>query len=207
MDDPILARLMALRFQYNKIALQELEKGLKIRLAAVPTLQAKEAALRLEVKRLHHQLDQAEASYRQALQDAGRAGELWEEFDTDLVQIREVSTRWEKLAGVRFQVLETITFQDPPVAMIHQPLWLAEGIPLLQAAVRQHVRCHYLRRQMDLLDYERKKTTQKLNLYMKVQIPEHEDAIRRIKRFLEDEENLAKAAQKIVKKKKEQLAR
>ena len=64
---------MALRFQYNKIALQELEKGLKIRLAAVPTLQAKEAALRLEVKRLHHQLDQAEASYRQALQDAGRA--------------------------------------------------------------------------------------------------------------------------------------
>lgn len=198
---------MALRFQYNKIALQELEKGLKIRLAAVPTLQAKEAALRLEVKRLHHQLDQAEASYRQALQDAGRAGELWEEFDTDLVQIQEVSTRWEKLAGVRFQVLETITFQDPPVAMIHQPLWLTEGIPLLQAAVRQHVRCHYLRRQMDLLDYERKKTTQKLNLYMKVQIPEHEDAIRRIKRFLEDEENLAKAAQKIVKKKKEQLAR
>ena len=198
---------MALRFQYNKIALQDLEKGLRIRLAAVPTLQAKEAALRLEVKRLHHQLEQAEELYRLALQDAERAGELWEEFDPELVQIQKASTRWEKLAGVRFQVLESVTFRDPPVTLIHQPLWLVDGIPLLQDAVRQHVRCHYLRRQMDLLDYERKKTTQKHNLYMKVQIPEHEDAIRRIKRFLEDEENLAKAAQKIVKKKKEQLAR
>ncbi|HQM79393.1 MAG TPA: V-type ATP synthase subunit D [Candidatus Syntrophosphaera sp.] len=45
----------------------------------------------------------------------------------------------------------------------------------------------------------RKKTTQKVNLYEKVQIPIYEDAIRKIKRFLEDEENLSKASQKILK--------
>lgn len=48
-------------------------------------------------------------------------------------------------------------------------------------------------------DQARKRTTQKVNLYEKVQIPAYEDAIRKIKRFLEDEENLAKSAQKIVK--------
>jgi V/A-type H+-transporting ATPase subunit D len=205
MDDQILAELMALRFQYNKIALQELERGLKIRKAAVPTLQAKEAALRLEVKRLHQALDLAEEHYHQALTEAQRAGELWEEFDPRLVHVQEIGTRWEKLAGVRFQVLESVHFANLPVAMIHQPLWVPEGIPLLQNATERHIRVEYLRRQAELLEYERKKTTQKLNLYEKVQIPEFEDGIRRIKRFLEDEENLAKAAQKIVKKRKEAL--
>ena len=52
---------------------------------------------------------------------------------------------------------------------------------------------------MILLDYARKKTTQKVNLFEKVQIPGYDEAIRKIKRFLEDEENLSKSAQKIVK--------
>ena len=53
-------------------------------------------------------------------------------------------------------------------------------------------------RKMEILDHARRRA-QKVNLYEKVQIPGYEDAIRKIKRFLEDEENLAKSAQKIVK--------
>ena len=52
---------------------------------------------------------------------------------------------------------------------------------------------------MQLLDFSRKKTTQKVNLYEKVQIPGYQEAIRKIKRYMEDEENLSKASQKIVK--------
>ena len=52
-----------------------------------------------------------------------------------------------------------------------------------------------------ILDYNRRKTTQKVNLYEKVQIPGYNEAIRKIKRFMEDEENLSKASQKIVKNK------
>ena len=59
---------------------------------------------------------------------------------------------------------------------------------------------------MDLLEYARKKTTQKVNLFEKVQIPGYQDAIRKIKRFMEDEENLNKSSQKIVKSKKESEA-
>ena len=50
------------------------------------------------------------------------------------------------------------------------------------------------------MEYARKKTTQKVNLYEKVQIPSFEEAIIKIKRFLADEENLDRASQKIVKK-------
>jgi V/A-type H+/Na+-transporting ATPase subunit D len=57
---------------------------------------------------------------------------------------------------------------------------------------------------MHLLDHARKKTTQKVNLYEKVQIPGYEEAILKIKRFLEDEENLDKSSQKIVKNRQQQ---
>jgi V/A-type H+-transporting ATPase subunit D len=61
-------------------------------------------------------------------------------------------------------------------------------------------------RKMHLLDHARKKTTQKVNLFEKVQIPGYEDAIRKIKRFMEDEDNLSKSAQKIVKTRQQEEA-
>ena len=78
------------------------------------------------------------------------------------------------------------------------------GFEQLKAIADVGIRQEFVRRKVDLLEYARKKTTQKVNLYEKVQIPGYEDAIRKIKRFLEDEENLSKSAQKIVKTKQQQ---
>ena len=54
-------------------------------------------------------------------------------------------------------------------------------------------------KRQNLLEHARKKTTQKVNLFEKVQIPGYQDALRKIKRFMEDEENLSKSSQKIMK--------
>ena len=51
---------------------------------------------------------------------------------------------------------------------------------------------------LELLEHARKKTTQKVNLFEKVQIPGYQDAIRKVKRFMEDEESLSKSSQKIM---------
>ena len=42
---------MAIKFQYNKTSLQSLDKQLKMRVRALPTIKNKESALRLEVKK------------------------------------------------------------------------------------------------------------------------------------------------------------
>ena len=55
------------------------------------------------------------------------------------------------------------------------------------------------KRKVTIMEHARKKTTQKVNLYEKVQIPEYQNAIQKINRFLEDEDNLAKSSQKILK--------
>ena len=78
-------------------------------------------------------------------------------------------------------------------------MWYADGLGLLKDLVRIGIESEIFTYKMQLLDTARKKTTQKVNLYEKVQIPGYNEAIRKIKRFIEDEENLAKSAQKIVK--------
>jgi len=55
------------------------------------------------------------------------------------------------------------------------------------------------KKKVSILEYARKKTTQKVNLYEKVQIPEYKEAVLKIKRYMEDEDNLAKSSQKILK--------
>ena len=195
---------MAIKFQYNKTSLGELGKQLKMRQKALPTIKSKESALRSEVKKAK---DSA-ADYRRRL-DALKAeydymAALWGEFDADLVRIADVELSTQKIAGVRIPVLADVKFEEKPYDLFSAPVWFADGVAILEKLARLALEFEVYDRKMELLDHARRKTTQKVNLYEKVQIPGYEDAIRKIKRFMEDEENLSKSAQKIVKTKQQQ---
>ncbi len=195
---------MAIKFQYNKTSLGELGKQLKMRQKALPTIKSKESALRSEVKRAkdsaqdyREQLEQLKGSY-----DYMTA--LWGEFDCNLLRVKDVQLDVQKIAGVRTPVLKGVEFEERPYDLFTSPVWYAEGVEILKGLARLGIEFEVYNRKMELLDYARRKTTQKVNLYEKVQIPGYEDAIRKIKRFMEDEENLSKSAQKIVKTKQQQ---
>ena len=129
---------------------------------------------------------------------------LWSEFDGGLLRVRDVELTHSKIAGVRVPELGEIAFEEKPYDLFSSPVWFADGVELLKRIARLGIQREVYTRKMELLDFARKKTTQKVNLYEKVQIPGYEAAILKIRRFLEDEENLSKSAQKIVKSKHEQ---
>ena len=198
---------MAIKFQYNKTSLGELGKQLKMRQKALPTIKSKESALRSEVKRAK---DSA-AEYRRK-REALRAEydymtALWGEFDCSLLRVKDVALATQKIAGARIPQLQDIVFDVKPFDLFSSPAWYSEGVDVLKRIARLGIEYEVYNRQMELLDYARRKTTQKVNLYEKVQIPGYEDAIRKIKRFMEDEENLSKSAQKIVKTRQQAAAR
>ena len=128
---------------------------------------------------------------------------LWGEFDSDLLRLSDVDLGLRKIAGVRIPELEDVRFEEKPYDLFSSPAWFADGIDILKRLARLGLEFEVYNRRMELLDFARRKTTQKVNLYEKVQIPGYEDAIRKIKRFMEDEENLSKSAQKIVKTKQQ----
>ena len=197
---------MAIKFQYNKTSLGELGKQLKMRQTALPTIKSKESALRSEVKKAKDTARDYQRRLEALTAQYDYMVALWGEFDLTLLKVADVELSMQKIAGVRTPVLEDVRFDEKQYDLFSSPVWYADGVELLKKLVRLGIECEVYNRKMELLDYARRKTTQKVNLYEKVQIPGYEDAIRKIKRFMEDEENLSKSAQKIVKTRQQQAA-
>ena len=105
----------------------------------------------------------------------------------------------EKIAGVRVPLLENVDFEIRPYSLFNAPKWYADGLHLLKELAHTAIEREFTVAKLNLLEHARKKTTQKVNLFEKVQIPGYQDALRKIKRFMEDEENLSKSSQKIMK--------
>ena len=190
---------MAIKFQYNKTSLGELGKQLKMRQKALPTIKSKESALRLEVKKAKGTAAEFERRLAELSARYDYMVALWGEFDADLLAVEDVELSTQKIAGVRIPVLQGVKFKEKSYDLFSSPIWLSDGVALLKELATLGLESQIADRKSEMLDYARKKTTQKVNLYEKVQIPGYEDAIRKIKRFLEDEENLSKSAQKSVK--------
>ncbi len=195
---------MAVKFQYNKTSQQQLDKQLKIRERALPTLQNKEAALRIEVKKAKRRADELDHEFETQMADLDKMSRLWREFDMQIISIEDVILESKKIAGVQTPVLKDVVFKKEPFALFSKPVWFFDGVKIIEDLAKVAIEKEVFVRKMELLDVARKKTTQKVNLYEKVQIPGYKDAIRKIKRFLEDEENLSKSAQKIVKNRQQQ---
>ena len=195
---------MAIKFQYNKTSLGELGKQLKMRQKPLPTIKSKESALRLEVKKAKGTAADFERRLAELSARYDYMVALWGEFDADLLAVEDVELTTQKIAGVRIPVLQGVKFKEKSYDLFSSPIWLSDGVALLKELATLGLESQIADRKSEMLDYARKKTTQKVNLYEKVQIPGYEDAIRKIKRFLEDEENLSKSAQKIVKTKHQQ---
>lgn len=190
---------MAIQFQYNKTSLQMLEKNLKMRVRALPTIKNKESALRLEVKRAKDEIRRLEDDLENRIQAYDKMLALWGEFDTSLLQVDDVKMSVRKVAGVRIPVLDEVLYTTKPFSLFNSPKWFADGLTQLKSLAQIGIEREFCAEKLQLLEFARKKTTQKVNLFEKVQIPGYEDAIRKIKRFMEDEENLSKSSQKIVK--------
>jgi V/A-type H+-transporting ATPase subunit D len=124
---------------------------------------------------------------------------LWNEFEPSLISIKDVELVTAKVAGVKVPELKEINYEIHEFNAFAKPAWYADGVNILKELTRLGIESEVYTEKSRILDYQRKKTTQKVNLYEKVQIPGYQEAIRKIKRYMEDEENLSKASSKIVK--------
>ena len=194
---------MAIKFQYNKTSLNNLNKQLKMRKNALPTLKNKESALRLEVRKAKEYSEKLIEDLDASLKRYDSLAALWNEFEPGLITITDVDLVTVKVAGVKTPELKDIHYQINDFNAFSKPAWYADGVAILKELSKLGIESEVYKQKARILDFQRKKTTQKVNLYEKVQIPGYQEAIRKIKRYMEDEENLSKAASKIVKSRHE----
>ena len=174
----------------------------------LPTLQLKKQQLQLEIRKV----DQAVADKR-AEEEAARDGlSSWVKLYADdhdyLAYLTVASMEVEpgNIAGVAVRSLKTLKFKRGAVDLWATPAWLDSGLATLEQLFRLRVERRLLEETHRLLAEELRTTSQRVNLFEKVKIPECRENIRVINIFLGDENTSAVVRSKIAKGKSVQKA-
>ncbi len=127
---------MPIKFQYNKTALNTLQKQLKMRQKALPTLQNKESALRLEVRKAKDKSEKLLRDLEEAERRYDYLAPLWNEFEPGLVSIVDIDLVTVKVAGVKCPELKSIRYEISPFNTFIKPAWYIDGVAILKGTVQ-----------------------------------------------------------------------
>lgn len=105
------------------------------------------------------------------------------------------------IAGVDIPLFEKAEFDVPEYDLFLAPLWVDKAIESIRCFVVLLEEEKILKRQSELLSEELRITTQRVNLFEKIKIPESRENIRRIRIYLGDQETNAVGRSKIAKRK------
>ncbi|WP_421753557.1 V-type ATP synthase subunit D [Croceimicrobium sp.] len=186
---------------YNKSTIQEFRKQLQVRRKALPVLMRKETALRQVIADRKPALKQLQKEYQAEWKRLQGYENIWNDLPS-VLRVKSIQTEEHNIAGTRIKRLVKVEYEAMQLNPLYEPAWMPAALEALQNLIELKLQLQYRQKELDTLEQARKKTTQKVNLYEKVQIPEYEEGIRKVKRFLEDKENIATAAKKIAKNRK-----
>ena len=151
---------MAIKFQFNKTSLNDLNKQLKVRTNALPTLKNKESALRMEVKRAKNRSDELLEQLASSLKSYDYLAGLWIEFEPGLISVKDVELETVKIAGIKTPSLKEVIYDVKPYNIFNKPVWYADGIKILQQLAQLGIESEIYLEKMRLLEFS--KASQKI---------------------------------------------
>lgn len=170
----------------------------------LPTLQLKKQQLQIEILKYTSALEDKAANEREAF----RAVLVWAGLLSDNeIDIRawlkpsEITIGSRNVAGVDLPVFEKVLYPKAEYDLFASPLWVDSAIDTLRKIVSIREEIALIRKGIGILRQELRVTTQRVNLFEKVKIPEAEEAIRLIKIYIGDQMTNAVGRSKIAKRK------
>jgi len=169
----------------------------------LPTLQLKKQQLQLEVRQLDVLIREKRVEEENARAELASWVSLFSQ-DIDFSQyihLRALKQSVGNVAGVAIPVLDELALDTTVPDLFETPAWLDDGLSVLEQLMRLRVERKILQEQQRLLADELRVTTQRVNLFEKVKIPEGREHIRVIRIFLGDQQTAEVARAKIAKAK------
>lgn len=167
----------------------------------LPTLQLKKQQLQMEMRKLDLEIfnkRQEEQLERDQLASWVRL--YSEKIDlSEYVSISRLKTSRGNIAGVNIPILDELEFNEKTPDLFETDPWMDEGVRVLKQLMRLRVERQVMEEQHRLLGEELRTTTQRVNLFEKVKIPEAKENIRVIRIFMGDQQTAAVARSKIAK--------
>lgn len=172
----------------------------------LPTLQLKKQQLQLEI--LHKQ--SAHRDRKNSLSEKKKSAENWVGLLVEASEIRQwlspekITTAKKNIAGIDIPVFERVDFANAEYDLFLTPLWVDAGLETLRDMVSLQEEIQVLEKGISVLKHELRITTQRVNLFEKIKIPEAKEAIRLIKIYIGDQMTNAVGRSKIAKNKIEE---
>ena len=198
---------MAIKLTKNELKKQK--ANLKQFQRYLPTLQLKKQQLQSVIMKIRQEKEQMEAERIKMIGDLDdwvavfAENEIFDEAKRldQLVQPDKVVVKDENIAGVTIPAFEELTFKEINYDVDEYPLWVDTAVFKLREIARLDAIVSTLRKQTELLEAELRTTSQRVNLFEKVKIPEAKENIRVIQVYLGDQQTAAVVRGKISKKK------
>lgn len=201
---------MAVKLTKNELKAQK--DALKRFERYLPTLQLKKQQLQSVMLQLSAQLEELEARRSAAIDGLDDWVAVFSENRTmehtlqDLVEPESVICGEENIAGVIVPVFRALQFREIDYDPGDYPLWVDTAVVKLQEIAGLDAEAKTLRRRAELLEQELRVTSQRVNLFEKVKIPEAKENIRVISIYLGDQQTAAVVRGKIAKNKLREVA-
>lgn len=201
------------KIKLTKNELKKQKDALKMFRRYLPTLQLKKQQLQMEIRGIESRMAEL-ALRRERLEKDFQA---WIAVFTEeprardpdgapLLTVRDVRVSKGNIAGVQIPVFDGADFELAAYDLYQTPLWVDRALELLKDALLADLEHKVVSEQRDLLAAELRTTTQRVNLFEKVKIPETMLHIKRIRIYLGDQQTAQVVRGKIAKRKVEEVA-
>jgi V/A-type H+/Na+-transporting ATPase subunit D len=191
------------KIKYTKNELKKQKDQLKRFRRYLPTLILKKQLLQMEIRQVEIQINeknqQRERINAELLSWIHVFGENLN--IAELVKVRETDLETTNIAGVDIPVFNGVIYENIPYDLMFYPLWVDAGVQKLKELFSADMELTILKKQAELLGEELRITTQRVNLFEKVKIPDTTENIRRINIFLGDQQTAAVVRGKLSKNK------
>jgi V/A-type H+-transporting ATPase subunit D len=190
------------KIKHTKTELKAQRESLQRFQRFLPMLQLKKQQLQVEIQQIDTKVEECDGRYKRVMADLQRWVKLFaEERDYDqLALLREVVTTTGNIAGVNIPVFQKAEIERAKLDLFETPAWLDDAQSSTGELMGLRAERDILAEQRRLIAEELRTTSQRVNLFEKVKIPECLEHIRVIKIFLGDEQTAAVARGKMAKK-------
>ncbi|UKI54293.1 MAG: V-type ATP synthase subunit D [Treponema sp.] len=184
---------------------QKVQKdALKMYQRYLPTLTLKKQQLQTEIRTIDAKAKEVRAKRKQLEKEFDEWISVFGEADAfkpGMVTVKNIKKGVGNIAGVVIPVYEGADFSRGDYDLYETPLWIDMAADRMEKALSLDLEAEVLDEQVRLLSQELRTTTQRVNLFEKVKIPETKANIKKISVYLGDEQVAAVVRSKISKKK------